>query len=198
MRAFLLVAALGACFALAGGVPAPALVAGGETVLFARSCEACDPEAYCEFTHPSAPADHVACVTIPTFRSLFRRYYSAWTAQTLGVGQRCTGAGKGIYLGDGVPEADVPNFANQCRNLCDDVTGSAPGLVAKVRRMGRSCRRRAAYGRADGLYHNDRPPCAAIARQRRRARSSRCRSSACHMSQPGAPELRAWPMRIAP
>ncbi|KAI9003798.1 hypothetical protein DFJ74DRAFT_713319 [Hyaloraphidium curvatum] len=56
--------------ALADGAPAP-------HVLIRRSCADCSSEFYCEYSHPDAPPDTVACVRYPEeggHRLLYRSY----------------------------------------------------------------------------------------------------------------------------
>ncbi|KAI9030627.1 hypothetical protein DFJ74DRAFT_476023 [Hyaloraphidium curvatum] len=45
-----------------------------ETVLFARACSECLDGAFCEFSHPDAPPDHVACVGYAGRKGLYKRY----------------------------------------------------------------------------------------------------------------------------
>ncbi|KAI9023152.1 hypothetical protein DFJ74DRAFT_667989 [Hyaloraphidium curvatum] len=74
MHALLLFAA--AVLALAGAAAASPLKGSPEaagSAVFRRSCADCDPEHFCEFGHPDAPADTVACV-VEDRHSLYRRY----------------------------------------------------------------------------------------------------------------------------
>ncbi|KAI9010787.1 hypothetical protein DFJ74DRAFT_772370 [Hyaloraphidium curvatum] len=75
----LLACALAAAVASAPAAAAP--TASNERALFRRSCADCDPSAYCEFAHPGAPPDHVACVSQGTDdgHALYRRYVSPRT-----------------------------------------------------------------------------------------------------------------------
>ncbi|KAI9031441.1 hypothetical protein DFJ74DRAFT_655659 [Hyaloraphidium curvatum] len=127
----------------------------GERVVFARSCSECDPGAYwyaarppsppsaepfpapaSEFARPSAPADHIACVTNPSSRSLLRRYCSgAWTTVTLGTNEGCAGAGDPETLGEASSLADLLDYdyPKTCKEYCDAETLNSPSVVAELR-----------------------------------------------------------------
>ncbi|KAI9011566.1 hypothetical protein DFJ74DRAFT_304338 [Hyaloraphidium curvatum] len=72
----LLLVTFAALLALAGATPVRGGDGGPSHILFARSCSECGQDTFCEFGHPGASEDQVACIgqKDTDYHSLYRRY----------------------------------------------------------------------------------------------------------------------------
>ncbi|KAI9003000.1 hypothetical protein DFJ74DRAFT_695524 [Hyaloraphidium curvatum] len=105
------------CSTLVAGRPA-----GPATVLFARSCGDCAPEAFCEVGYSGAPDDQVACVQYARgdAHSLYRRYGFNDICTISHANQVCSEADKAENL-------TLKTSASDCYDFCKAST-NGPNL----------------------------------------------------------------------